>query len=29
MEDDSNEIYDWKTSGAEGREKEQMERERE
>lgn len=27
MEDDSKEIYDWKTSGAEGREKKQMERE--
>lgn len=28
-ENDSKEIYDWKTSGAEGREKTQMERENE
>lgn len=27
-ENDSKEIYDWKTTGAEGREKKQMERER-
>lgn len=29
QENDSKEIYDWKTSGAEGREQKQMERERE